>query len=48
MGFTQYNDFDDFINKMGFTHKEGIIFLDNEIKKLGGEHGDKTRGIKKI
>lgn len=33
MNFNKFIDFDDFIAKMGFTHKEGIDFLDKEIEK---------------
>ena len=33
MDWFQFKDFDDFIEKMGFTIDEGIKFLDNELKR---------------
>ena len=40
MNFFEYKDFNDFINKMGFTIDQGIAFLDNKLKKLEREIDD--------
>lgn len=41
MDFFQYKDFDDFIQKKGFTTDQGIEFLDKELRRRE-EHGNKS------
>ena len=37
MRFSDYIDFDDFVNKTGMQPDAAILFLDEEIKKMKGE-----------